>query len=78
MDFGSTYTKVTAVDLEREELIGWSQARTTIDTDITAGLNPALSKLAETCEIAKGKIKGNYACSSAAGDAKALWPSGAD
>jgi uncharacterized protein (TIGR01319 family) len=67
VDFGSTYTKITAVDLEREEIVGWAQAPTTVDTDITNGLNKALSKLAETHGIDVKTVQGKYACSSAAG-----------
>lgn len=67
VDFGSTYTKVTAVNLESEEIVGWAQASTTVDTDITTGLQKALSKLADTCGIDATKVQGKYACSSAAG-----------
>jgi uncharacterized protein (TIGR01319 family) len=70
VDFGSTYTKIAAADLERQEIIGWAQAHTTVDTDITSGLNEALSKLAETCGIEEKQIEGRYACSSAAGGLK--------
>ena len=35
IDFGSTYTKVTAVDLDSESLIGTASAYTTVQTDIT-------------------------------------------
>lgn len=70
MDFGSTYTKITAADLEKEDIIGWAQAPTTIDTDITIGFNKALSKLAETNGIDVKKVQGRYACSSAAGGLK--------
>ena len=66
-DFGSTYTKVAAADLEKEEMIGWAQAPTTVDTDITIGFDSALSRLAETCGIDLNRIQGKYACSSAAG-----------
>ena len=45
IDFGSTYTKVTAVDLETEELLGTSQSWTTIQTDIGEGLADAVAKL---------------------------------
>ncbi|MDP4161048.1 MAG: glutamate mutase L, partial [Bacillota bacterium] len=31
IDFGSTYTKVTIVDLDREEIIGTARAGTTIE-----------------------------------------------
>ena len=39
IDFGSTYTKLTAVDVDAEEILGTSQAFTTIETDINDGLN---------------------------------------
>jgi uncharacterized protein (TIGR01319 family) len=66
-DFGSTYTKITAVDLEKEDIVGWAQAPTTVDADITIGLKRALSKLAETCGIDVNNVQGKYASSSAAG-----------
>jgi uncharacterized protein (TIGR01319 family) len=67
VDFGSTYTKIAAADLEREEIIGWAQSPTTVDTDITIGLDKALSNLADTCGIDINKVGAKYACSSAAG-----------
>jgi len=67
IDFGSTYTKITAADLDSEEIIGWAQAHTTVDTDITLGLNAALSELEKTCGIEAGNVALKYACSSAAG-----------
>jgi len=70
VDFGSTYTKITAVDLDREEIAGWAQAHTTVGTDITLGLNEALSRLTEACGIDPGKAGLKYACSSAAGGLK--------
>ena len=38
IDFGSTYTKLTAVDLEKEEIIGTGLSYTTVKTDINEGL----------------------------------------
>jgi uncharacterized protein (TIGR01319 family) len=67
VDFGSTFTKITAIDLEKEDIIGWAQAPTTVDTEITKGLNNALLQLAETWGVDLGKVQGRYACSSAAG-----------
>jgi uncharacterized protein (TIGR01319 family) len=67
IDFGSTYTKITAANLEREEIVGWAQAHTTVDTDITLGLNAALSQLEKTYGIEANKVEWKYACSSAAG-----------
>jgi len=65
IDFGSTYTKLTAVDVEGEAVLGTAQAFTTIFTDIGDGLKEALDKL----EAKTGPIRyaETYACSSAAG-----------
>lgn len=65
IDFGSTYTKLTAVDIEQEQILGTSASYTTIETDINDGLNNALKLLEEKT----GKLTYNecYACSSAAG-----------
>ncbi len=67
IDFGSTYTKIIAVDLEEETVLGRAQALTTIDNDITIGLNNALSDLTQECGFAEQDIGGKYASSSAAG-----------
>ena len=65
IDFGSTYTKVTAVDTEAEVLLGTAAAYTTVQTDINEGLSHAL----EALEAQTGKLDfaARYACSSAAG-----------
>ena len=65
IDFGSTYTKVTAVDADAEEILGTAAAYTTVQTDINDGLHAALSDL----EKRTGKLDFSacYACSSAAG-----------
>ena len=70
VDFGSTYTKVTAVDLAKEVILGRAQAPTSVDTDITIGLNTALSDLTRTCGIDLDRVEGRYASSSAAGGLK--------
>ena len=70
VDFGSTYTKIIAVDIEKEIILGRAQSPTTIQTDITIGLNNCISNLARTCKIDVNKIQGKYACSSAAGGLK--------
>ena len=65
IDFGSTYTKVTAVDVEAGCLLGTADSFTTIHTDIGEGLENALKKLhAQTGEL---EYTARYACSSAAG-----------
>jgi uncharacterized protein (TIGR01319 family) len=70
VDFGSTYTKILAVDLAAETILGRAQAPTTINTDITIGLNDALSELIATSGIDLDGVRGKYASSSAAGGLK--------
>ncbi|MDR3363682.1 MAG: glutamate mutase L [Clostridiales Family XIII bacterium] len=70
IDFGSTYTKVAAMDLESEALLGRAQSPTTIETDITDGLAKALENLAEACDFRPEDVIRRYACSSAAGGLK--------
>ncbi len=65
IDFGSTYTKVTAVDVDAECIVGTAQSFTTIETDINDGLNNALKILRE--KIGDIQFEEQYACSSAAG-----------
>lgn len=65
IDFGSTYTKVTAVDADAEVILGTAQSYTTIETDIINGLNNALVLLRE--KIGDISFDAQYACSSAAG-----------
>jgi len=69
-DFGSTYTKVMAVDLDSETVLGRSQSPTTIDTDIMTGLDRALRNLEQECGIKPDGFVEKYACSSAAGGLK--------
>ncbi len=64
IDFGSTYTKVSLVNLDPPALIGRSQAPTTTETGLLNGLNKALE--AFTPEQLDG-IAVKKACSSAAG-----------
>ena len=45
VDFGSTYTKVVAVDLASAEVIGRSQSASTVQTDVREGLLDALKQL---------------------------------
>lgn len=64
-DFGSTFTKLTAVCPEREEVVGTASAFTTIETDISEGFEKALALLeAKTGPL---NIIDQKACSSAAG-----------
>lgn len=70
IDFGSTYTKVTAVDLAAERLMGTASSYTTVETDINEGLANALEAL--TQKIGPTDFDQRYACSSAAGGLKMI------
>ena len=70
IDFGSTNTKVTAVDLDSETLLGTAAAYTTVQTDVGEGLQEAMKKLEE--KIGKLDFAERYACSSAAGGLKMI------
>ena len=65
IDFGSTYTQLTAVDLDSETVMGTAQSFTTIQTDINDGLENGLALLEK--KIGKVDFAETYACSSAAG-----------
>jgi len=66
IDFGSTFTKLRAVDLDKAEIIGSGQGPSTVATDITEGLNAALADL-ERRHGPLADFKYRLACSSAAG-----------
>ena len=65
IDFGSTYTKLTAVDVENETILGTAASYTTVQTDINDGLRRGLALLEE--KTGKLEFEKTYACSSAAG-----------
>jgi len=75
IDFGSTFTKVTAVDLSTSAVIGRSQSPSTVLTDVREGLIRALIELHDRTalftrrpadlEVLQGKLV--FASSSAAG-----------
>jgi len=66
IDFGSTYTKVTAVDLDMEKVVASAKGPTTVQTDIMIGLEMALADLEK--RLGMTPVYGRrLACSSAAG-----------
>lgn len=65
IDFGSTYTKLTAVDVTEERILGTAAAYTTVQTDIGDGLSKAMQMLED--KTGKLDFDACYACSSAAG-----------
>lgn len=67
IDFGSTYTKVLALDIAGECILGRAKAPTTIDVDITIGLEQALDRLKEQTGRDLSSFQYRRACSSAKG-----------
>lgn len=72
IDFGSTYTKLTAVDIENEEIIGTSKALTTVASDIMIGFDKAYKELEEKMSHIEVNFIEKLACSSAAGGLKMI------
>ena len=69
IDFGSTFTKLTAVDSELGDIFASANHFTTVDTDITIGYKNALDQLFKTIghPVVFDRV---VACSSAAGGLK--------
>lgn len=68
VDFGSTYTKLVAFDLDEEVIIGQGRAESTVKTNLTIGLRSAFKMLDK--EVQKKCLDSSHmrlACSSAAG-----------
>jgi uncharacterized protein (TIGR01319 family) len=65
IDFGSTFTKLLAVDLAAEEILAYAQSCTTVDTDIMVGLRRAQDLLPP--HLKDAPYENRLACSSAAG-----------
>ena len=68
IDFGSTYTKITAVDVKNHLLLGTAVSFTTVETDIAEGLAAAAAQLEK--KLGKINFSKRLACSSAAGGLK--------
>ena len=66
IDFGSTFTKAIAIDFDDERVVGRAQSPSTVETDITLGLNAVLDKINKTQEV-EPAYRYKLACSSAAG-----------
>ncbi|PKM43530.1 MAG: MutL protein [Firmicutes bacterium HGW-Firmicutes-8] len=67
IDFGSTYTKVAAVDLDEEIIVGTARAFSTVETNIMEGFSKALRELEHSTGLSSPVYKYKTACSSAAG-----------
>jgi len=67
IDFGSTFTKVTTVDLITEKITATARAATTVDTNIMDGMYRAMEDVYKQLDGEHLKFKYKLACSSAAG-----------
>jgi uncharacterized protein (TIGR01319 family) len=67
IDFGSTYTKITAIDELNRCLIGTAKAPSTVNTDVMMGLNNAINNLKKILGVTELDVQRKIACSSAAG-----------
>ena len=65
IDFGSTYTKLTAVDMESAQVLATADDFTTATTDVMIGFEKAMDKLRS--KIGDIEYEKRLACSSAAG-----------
>ncbi|MCQ9625398.1 MAG: methylaspartate mutase accessory protein GlmL [Cetobacterium somerae] len=74
IDFGSTYTKLTAIDLVGERILATAKDITTVEDDIMIGFDKAYEKLVKEIEkeipISQVEFVDKIACSSAAGGLK--------
>lgn len=67
IDFGSTYTKVTAVDVEASQVLVTARALSTVDTNILEGMDRALEQIKPHFGNKLPEFHYRLACSSAAG-----------
>ncbi len=74
IDFGSTFTKVSLIDLDTATLLATAHAPTTVETDVTIGLEQALSSLRTRngTTFDPSSAQAIRACSSAAGGLKVV------
>ena len=72
IDFGSTNTKLSVVDIENEEILLTSKAITTIEDDIMKGFNNAYDMIKDDIERLNVNFVDKLACSSAAGGLKMI------
>ena len=69
IDFGSTFTKLTLIDIEKEEIIATAKSYTTVETDVANGYHNAYKELMSKVDGELDIVK-KLACSSAAGGLK--------
>jgi len=66
-DIGSTFTKLTLVDVESERIVAQAMGPSTVATDVTDGFHQAFASLRAQYPVELEQIELKLACSSAAG-----------
>ena len=66
VDFGSTFTKASLFDLAENRMVGAAYEPSTVDTDVTVGLQAVLSRVKAHTPVPLSQIP-THVCSSAAG-----------
>lgn len=66
VDFGSTYTKLSLVDIEKEDIVKTSRTFTSVDSNVMDGFNLGYKRLMENIDEKVDILKVS-SCSSAAG-----------
>lgn len=73
MDFGSTFTKVIIIDMKEASIMARAHSPSTVQTDITIGLEKALNSIdLKIDDLKKRKFNHQLSCSSAAGGLKMI------
>ena len=72
INFGSTYTKLTVVDLDKEEVIATTKDITTIEENIMKGFEKAYLEIEKMIIGKNVNFIKKLACSSAAGGLKMI------
>lgn len=72
VDFGSTYTKLTLVDIDKQKIVGRASSNTTVKTNVKYGYEDALRILESEVDLKNVNIIKKLACSSAAGGLKMI------
>ena len=67
-DFGSTYTKVTAVDIDNAKIVAFAKSFTTIETNVNIGFDAAKKEI--SAQLGHAQFEKSFAASSAAGGLK--------
>ncbi|MGY3779620.1 methylaspartate mutase accessory protein GlmL [Isobaculum melis] len=70
VDFGSTFTKLTAIDVTKEVIIGTAKSHTTVETHLMDGFDSAYLQLLAAIGQPRMQFQEKFVCSSAKGGFK--------